>query len=222
MVNNRNNAIEKLADVLLKSSVFRFSKFFILRKDNDSVQSKIATNETFKIRPVEKKEALNFPNISKGGRANIEKNFGRGVGGMAAAVGDKLIHWSLYTLNSGYQEMIESKILLNPGSALIFSVYTHPDYRGKNIGGQVLRTLCRNLGSKGIKRFYVFIHVYNHSSVNLFTKVGFQKIGSVTFLKLFNLCFSRMKGDSGNYSSEIREIFRTPVLRCKKEAITLS
>lgn len=222
MINKRNNAIEKLSDILLRSSVFRFSKFYVLRKDSDCVQSKIETNEIFKIRPVDKKDILNFHNISKGGRANIEKNFGRGVGGMAATVGDKLIHWSLYTLNSGYQEMVESKILLNPGSALIFSVYTHPDYRGKNIGGQVLDALCRTLSSKGITRFYVFIHMYNYSSINLFSKIGFQKIGSILFLKLVNLCFFRINGNSEHHPSEIRRIFRTPMLRCKKEAITLT
>jgi GNAT superfamily N-acetyltransferase len=222
MIKQRNNAIVKLSALLGKSRVFRLSKLYAFRKDYVHAQSKLETNGKLDIRPVGKKDIPKFHNISKKGRANFEENFNRGIGGMAAIFGDDLVHWSLYALKSGYQEMVESKIVLNPGSALIFSVYTNPKYRGKNIAGQVLDTLCRNLYSKGIKRFYVFVHMYNYSGINMFSKVGFHKIGSVTFIKLLNFSFFRMKGNEEHGISDIRRSFRTRLLRCKTKAITLS
>lgn len=55
------------------------------------------------------------------------------------------------------------------------SIYLHPDYRGKTLGGYLLLTAIKACPSLKVKTLLGFIFGHNEPSVKLFTKQGFEK-----------------------------------------------
>jgi GNAT superfamily N-acetyltransferase len=171
------------------------SSFYVFRRDYSGTPPQIDSVSKLNIRLIVPED---IQKISQKLKVNFQENFSTGNGGMAATIGDDLVHWSLFACHRSYRKLIDGNIRLDSDSAYIFNMYTDPKHRGKEISARVLDAICSHLYRKGITKFYVFILTNNPSSIKSVSKAGFRKIGSVKYFRFLNFRFFKITGNTEN------------------------
>lgn len=66
----------------------------------------------------------------------------------------------------------------------IYGLAIHPAWRGRGIGGDVLRRVCRQLRRDGAERIGLEVAVGNARALNLYTRVGFVAVATEDYYAL--------------------------------------
>lgn len=136
---------------------------------------------------------------------NIEENYRTADLCAIAEIDGDLVHIRGVKLNWAYVGAIERTIRLSSDSAYLYGAYTVPEYRGLGIAPKVTEKIFCHLNQRGIRKVYACIQSNNYPSLRYAHKVGYRKIGTVTFIKIWKLKLCRFKGETKkDYDTLIR------------------
>lgn len=91
------------------------------------------------------------------------------------------IHWIYFT--GDFSRFLK----INNYSAEINSVFTLPEFRGRNISTGAFKFTMRQLKLKGVKNMYAVVHEENIASIKSFARAGFIEIGTVFAIGSINM-----------------------------------
>ncbi len=97
------------------------------------------------------------------------------------------ISWLLY--HPGIRESYFN-VKLKPDEAYISSVYTHPEFRGKNIYPVVLQHILGYAVSRSKKRCFITTGPKHVASIKGIEKAGFLFVGKLQIFRLFGKMFN--------------------------------
>jgi GNAT superfamily N-acetyltransferase len=127
---------------------------------------------------------------------DVEKNYGTADIYAVAEIDGKPVHIRGVKLNWAYVGALERKIRLSSDSAYLYGAYTVPEYRGLGVAPKVTERIFYHLKQNGIKKVYACIQSNNFPSLRYAQKVGYLKIGTITFIKIWKLKLYRFKGET--------------------------
>lgn len=152
-----------------------------------------------------------FPEISdkfKNSNINMKETFGTADICVIAEINGILTHWGWVTFNEAYLMEIEKRVRVDSKSAYLYGVYTIPDYRRLGIYSKVMEKLCNYLQKRGFEKVYLCIVYDNIPSLRAAYKAGYQKIGSISFTKIYRLKLYVCKSDTKkDYNTLMRMFF---------------
>lgn len=185
--------------------LFRASKFYFFARDYRGVSLHVKSRADLNIRLIKRDDV---PVISEKLNKDFWEPFRQSSGGMVGTVGTDLVHWSLFVFDKVRQEFFDVDLQSESDSAFIYSMHTVPEYRGQAIAPKVVDAICSTLYQKGVRRFYLCVHVSNVPSILSVSKMGFIKIGLVIFVKVLGLRFCRVRGNTKSDGFVLRRMLR--------------
>jgi L-amino acid N-acyltransferase YncA len=92
-------------------------------------------------------------------------------------------------------------------SAFLYGWYTLPPYRGLGILPKALEKAFNYLYGRGIRKVYTCISHDIFPSLKAADKVGFRKIGAITYTKIFKLRLYQCNGETEEDYSKLKWMF---------------
>jgi len=189
------------------SSLLKRERYFVLEKTlpNPCFKAKAKVEVDFRL--VQRDDSPKIADTFRKFKINAKELFGFGNICIVAEICENLVHWSWIAFNETYVSEIARRILISSDSAYIHAVYTVPEYRGLGIAPKALEKICSYLNDRGIKKAYIYTHCGNSPSLRAAHKAGFQKIGTITFIKVCKLKLYRLEGKTGNDYNTLKSMF---------------
>lgn len=160
------------------------------------------------LRVIERDEFTEFARDFKKLGLNLERMFEDVDLIVAATSNGEIVHWELVAFeNESYVMEIERSIHICPNSAYIYGGYTVPAYRGRGIATKVLEKAFNYLREKQFQTAYALAGRDNLPILRVMQKLSAQRIGVVTFIKLFNWKFYRYTSEKKEDSEKLTQMF---------------
>jgi RimJ/RimL family protein N-acetyltransferase len=151
-----------------------------------------------------------FPKITnklKKFNVNIQRNCRTADICAIAEIDGDPVHVRAVKLNEFYVEWIERTIQVGSDSAYLYGAYTVPEYRGLGVAPKVTEKVLFYLSQIGIRKVYALIQSNNFPSLRYAQKVGYTKIGTVTFIRISRLKLYRFKGETKKDYNNLIKLF---------------
>jgi ribosomal protein S18 acetylase RimI-like enzyme len=189
---------------IVLGGIFLFQTVFILEAQTSKARvQKVSEVEVRLLR------SADVPKLNKLKGLRAGKVEERLKAGHLCFIGEKngdIVHYRWICFNEAPVDELERKIRVRPNSAYMYDAYTVPNYRGKGIHPVVLTNAADYLFQSGIKEMYSVIMSNNYSSLRTWQKIGSQKIGEVTFVKLFNSRIYKCKAKTTRDYAKLKEM----------------
>ena len=80
-------------------------------------------------------------------------------------------------------------IHLPPHDALIYDTFVLPEYRGRGVAHAGIMATMQYLKAHGFDRVWCHIEAWNHPSLRVFGRAGFERVGEIRFLRVCGFPF---------------------------------
>ena len=167
-------------------------------------------------REIEAKVKLKVKLASKSDVSKLTERFGgrgkmealeRGHLCFIAEIGGEIVHYKWVTFDEVYVSELKRKMHLDSNSAYIYAVYTVPRFRGLGIDPKVTTEVFDYLYEKGVEKVNILVRSSNFPSLRVVKKVGYRKMGEISFLQVLSYKKHAYKGSTETYHSKMRELF---------------
>jgi len=189
--------------------MFRKEVLFIFEKTLADTTFHLPVVEGMDLRIVPNSEFTKFANNFRKLGFDPAILFGSGADLFVAATdnGD-LVHWEFVTFKNEVQiTEIEKSFRTSLNSAYIYGGYTVPTYRGRGVATAVLEKTFDYLNEKGVYKAYAVTRSNNIPILRVMRKISFEKIGVITFIKIFNWKSYKLKAETHENSKKLTEMF---------------
>lgn len=156
---------------------------------------------------VSKEDFFKFGQQFKEVMCCVEERYELGDLCFGAFLDGKYAHLKWVAFNKSYISEIDSNIRLSPDSVYLYDGYTLPEYRGLGLTTTVLDKTFQFLKEIGIKKTYTLIHHDNFPILKAKAREKARKIGTVTYIKIFNLKTLRLKGETKEDYKNMVQLF---------------
>lgn len=194
-MNEKVNRIRSRLGRIL-GSIFRMEKIFVFERTLTDLCFKAKAKAKVDVKLVQRDEFPKIANNLKKFKVDAEAIFEDGRMCAIAEIDGNLVHWTFVAFNEAYVMEIKRKIRVSTDSAYVYAVYTAPEYRGLGIASKAMEKISCCLHERGIKKAYALIHPNNFPSLRYFHKVGFKKIGKITFIEICKLKLYKCKSET--------------------------
>jgi len=103
----------------------------------------------------------------------------------------------------------------------LFAVYTIPEYRRLRIASKAIEKILNYLRQRGIEKVYLFARPSNYPSMRLFHNAGFEKIGTVSFIKIWKLKILRYKAENKEHYNTLTKMFHLKKTGKSRRALSI-
>jgi len=177
-------------------SIFRTEKIFVFERTLTNLCPKAKVKVEVDVKLVQRDEFPKIANNFKKFKVDVEAIFEDGRMCAIAEIDGDLVHWTFVAFNEAYVMEIERKIRVSSDSAYLYAGYTAPEYRGLGIASKAMVKILCYLHERGIKKAHALIHPNNFPSLRYTHKLGFKKIGTITFIKICKLKLYKCKDET--------------------------
>jgi len=102
----------------------------------------------------------------------------------AATYDDRIASVSWIALNSATLWLLNANFRLERDELYVYDSYTHPDFRGQRLQGQIFEFIRREFTAAGIRRAITFVVPENVANLKSRARLGFTEIGMVRRVRL--------------------------------------
>lgn len=206
MTEKRNKFRVKIGSAIWKR--FRREVLYLFEKKlADSIFDTQPING-INLKIIERDEFSKFAEVFKKLGLDIERIFDHADSIVVATSNGELVHWEFVAFGERTFVMeIERSIHIRPNSAYIYGGYTVPVYRGRGIATKVIAKGFDYLRENHFLWAYALMRRNNLPILRVMHKLSAQKIGVVTFIKLFNWKIYRATSEKKEDSEKLTQMF---------------
>lgn len=172
----------------LIASVYESTAYRIYRKGIDpSVDTGRQPSDPFKLYVLKTKDGAFISQIEKMEEwldGKVLEMLSRGSLCVLLLDGEKVAGFNLVSVGEVYMPLVRTKRTFRPHEAWSEQITVHQDYRGMGLATILRLEAFRELGSRGVKKFYGGTLPLNIANRKLSKKVGFQEIADIHYRKV--------------------------------------
>jgi ribosomal protein S18 acetylase RimI-like enzyme len=186
---------------------FRKDKFVLVERILAETSFQTETNVKVGLRIIQRDDFSKIFDKFKKSRVDIEKVSEDASLCAVAEIDGNLVHWTFVAFDKAYVRELERKICVAPGTVYLYAIHTDPDYRGLGIASKVMTKILGYLQEEGFEKAYALIRPNNSPSLRYTQKLGFKKIGTIDFSKIFGLKIYRCKSKIRKNQDKLMKMF---------------
>lgn len=126
---------------------------------------------------------------------------------ISAEMHGDLVFLAWLAFNEAYVDELERTLRVGSGSAYLYDAYAVPEYRGLGIAPRAVEEAFNYVYERGIIRVYTCVRHNNFPSLRAVHKLGFRKIGTITFTRVFKFKSYKFEGETEEDYNKLKEIF---------------
>ncbi|MEM2970473.1 MAG: hypothetical protein QXR63_06020 [Candidatus Bathyarchaeia archaeon] len=188
-------------------SILRREKLYVFEASVTESLVKAKAKVNVNVDLVQKDEILEVIEKIRSFEKNADKRLEMGHLCFVAKLNGEPVQITWFAFDEFYVGEIKRKIRVSRGSAYRYGSYTVPKFRGLGIHFQTTEKAYQYLSKIGIKKVYSCVRHDNFPMLKAARKVGYKKIGTITYFKIFNREFYKFKGETEEYSKKLKEMF---------------
>jgi len=200
--------------------IFKREKVFLLERTLTDASFNIEVDVEVDIRLVQREDFLRITDrfrklrIEEIGLAHflpsttlLKKRFEMGHICIATDIRGDFVNLLWAAFHEVYAGLLERKMRMSSDLVFLYGFYTVPKHRGLGILPKALGKAFNYLYERGIRKVYACIRHDNFPSLRAVQKVGFRKIGTITYTRIFKLRLYRCEGETEEDHKKLKWMF---------------